>query len=86
MSEDIRIIHEEWNNPHGDIKMIMPDSSVTSFSREAKFYALDTICKFLKSLLRNNRIDLGFDMLKHYHEITAKIAKMYYETTNQNFK
>ena len=63
-----------------------PDGTVSSFQKEAKVYALDAVCSFYLSFVQNKKIDLGVEMFPNFHEITTKIAKMYYITSNDKFK
>jgi hypothetical protein len=64
----------------------MPDNTETSFSLEMKIFALDAVCHFFKQFLKNKRIELAFDMFPVYHDIISRIAKMYYETDNIDFR
>ena len=79
-------IHEDWHKTTTDVILLMPDCSKSTLNREARILALDSVTKFFKSLLKNRRVDLGQDMFDTLHEITSRIAKMYYETTNDDFK
>lgn len=83
---DMVMIHDEWHNAELDSRLIMPDTTQSSFSKESRLFALEHVTHFFKSFLKNRRIDLGVDMFPVFHEITAKIAKMFYDTTNENFK
>ena len=44
------------------------------------------VIEFFKSFLKNKKIDLGLDMFPIFHDITTRIAKMYYDTANEDFK
>jgi hypothetical protein len=44
------------------------------------------VIEFFKSFLKNKKIDLGLDMFPIFHDITTRIAKMYYDTTNEDYK
>lgn len=86
ISVDMAVIFEEWTKTEGDCKIIFPDGSVSSFGREAKITALEAVCAFFQSLCSNKKLDLGVDVFPNLHEITTKIAKLYYLTTNEKFK
>ena len=86
IADDINLIYEEWHMIETDCKLILPDNSISSFSKEAKQCALDNICDFFISLLKNKKVDLGVDMFPTFYEITTKIAKLYYETKNETYK
>ena len=86
LAEDIGLIFEEWHLTENDFKIIMPDLTVTSFQKESKILAMQSVCLFFQCLVRNKSIDLGVEMFPTYHEIITKIAKLYYETKNQKFK
>lgn len=86
IADDINLIYEEWHMIDTDCKLILPDNSISSFSKEAKTCALDNICDFFISLLKNKKVDLGVDMFPTFYEITTKIAKLYYETKNETYK
>jgi hypothetical protein len=58
----------------------MPDENHSSFLKESKLYAMQFVIEFFKTFLKNKRIDLGLDMFPVFHDITTKIAKMYYDT------
>mmetsp|Transcript_6821 Transcript_6821/g.10994 ORF Transcript_6821/g.10994 Transcript_6821/m.10994 type:complete len:376 (+) Transcript_6821:5204-6331(+) len=79
-------IQEEWHKKEQDVKLIFPDKKVNSLQDESKTFALDFVCHFFKSFLKNKRIDLGVDMFPILHDITAKIAKMFYDTNREDFK
>ena len=64
----------------------MPDNTISSFNKEARIFALDAACEFFLSVLKNKKIELGLEILPIFHEITTKIAKMYYETQNETLK
>ena len=83
---DMVSIHEEWHDHTKDSKLIFPDGTVSSFGKESKVCALEYVTYFFKSFLRNKKIELGVDMFPTLHEITAKVAKMYYDTSDENFK
>jgi hypothetical protein len=51
--------------------MHMPDGSTTSFLKESKILGLEIVPAFFKSLLRNKKIELGFEIFPTYHIITA---------------
>ena len=59
---------------------------MSTLLEESKAFALDYVCHFFKSFLKNKRIDLDVDMFPILHEITAKIAKLYYDTNRADFK
>lgn len=80
------LIHNEWQKEDQDYILLMPDNSETSFSIEMKIFALDAVCHFFKQFLKNKRIELAFDMFPVYHDIISRIAKMYYETNNEEFR
>lgn len=54
--------------------------------RESRIFVYEYVTVFFKSVLKNKRIELGVNSLPVYREITICLAKMYYETTNENFK
>ena len=64
----------------------MPDNTVSSFTKESKIYAMDAVCHFFLALLKNKKIDLVIDVFPIFHEITTKIAKLYYETKSEHLK
>lgn len=80
------LIYDEWHNTENDCKIILPDQTVSSFQKEAKICALNSVCQFFLNFVLNKKIDLGVDMFPTFHEITTKIAKLYYETKNEKFK
>jgi len=86
VSADMVCIHEEWHNSEQDCRLIMPDGTQSTFSHESKVCALEYVTHFFKAFLKNKRIDLGVDMFPVFHDITARIAKMFYETSSENFK
>jgi len=86
ISQDIIFIYEDWHNTEGDFKIIMPDMSTTSFQKESKKFAMQQVCLFFLFFVKNKSIDLGVEMFPVYHEITTKLAKLYYETQNKAFK
>ena len=45
-----------------------------------------SVTYFFKSCLKNKRIDLGVDMLPTLHNLTSRLAKMYYQTSNEEYK
>ena len=47
---------------------------------------MEAVCKFFYALLKNKKIDLVIDVFPIFHEITTKIAKLYYETKSENLK
>jgi len=47
---------------------------------------MEFVCHFFKALLKNKRIDLGVEILPIFHDITSKIAAMYYLVTNSRLK
>lgn len=79
-------VHDEWNNLADDCVILLPNGASTSFLQESKVFALDEVCHFFKQFLKNRKIELGVDMFPVYHDIIARIAKMYYETDNEDFK
>lgn len=79
-------VHEEWHRTATDIVLQFPDCTKSTLHRESRILALDSATQFFKAFLRNRSIDLGPDMYDTFHEITARIAKMYYETTNEDFQ
>ena len=79
-------INDEWHKKDLDCILIMPDGSQSSFMRESRIFALESVCHFFKSFLKNRHIELGVDMFPIFHELTSRIARMYYETNNENFK
>ena len=86
VKDDMIEISDQWHNKSLDCILIMPDSTHSSFARESRVFALDYVCHFFKSFLKNRYIELGVDMFPVFHEITSRIAKMYYETNNEDFK
>jgi hypothetical protein len=64
----------------------MPDNAVSSFNKESKIYALEAVCEFFISMLKNKKVDLGVEIFPTFHEITTKIAKLYYETKSEALK
>ena len=80
------MIHDDWNQNHDDAKLMFPDGIMTSIGKEAKVTAMEGITTFFLSFVKNKRIDLHVDLFPTFHEITAKIAKLYYETKNDKFK
>lgn len=47
---------------------------------------MQQVCLFFLFFVKNKSIDLGVEMFPVYHEITTKLAKLYYETQNKAFK
>ena len=46
-THDMNVIYTEWHYPPDfDCKIIYPDKSVSSFQKEAKVLALDSVCQF----------------------------------------
>lgn len=86
IAADLNFIHDRWHNAEDDCKIIMPDDSISSFQKESRIFALEAVCEFFMAMLKNKRIDLGVDMYPTFHEITTKIAKLYYETKSEALK
>jgi hypothetical protein len=86
IASDLNYIHDYWYNTEDDYKLLMPDGTVSSFSKESKVFAMEPVCKFFLTLLKNKKIDLVIDVFPIFHEITTKIAKLYYETKSENLK
>lgn len=86
VAADMASVHDEWNNTADDCVIQLPNGATTSFLQESKVFALDEVCHFFKQFLKNRKIELGVDMFPVYHDIIARIAKMYYETDNEDFK
>jgi hypothetical protein len=51
--------------------MLMPDGTTTYFLKEAKILGLEFVPYFFKSLLRNKKIELGFDIFPTLHILTG---------------
>jgi hypothetical protein len=78
---DINVICEEWNyGPDFDCKIYYPDRTSSTFSKEAKVLAMDSMCKFFQTLLENKRIDCGPTMTQYFKDLTLMIARLYYMT------
>ena len=86
IKDDLEIIQAEWHKEDLDCTIILPDDGQTSFLKESKLFALQYVIEFFKSFLKNKKIDLGLDMFPIFHDITTRIAKMYYDTSNDEFK
>jgi hypothetical protein len=76
--EDMNYIHESWEYIKNNGKLKYPDGTISDFLTEAKIYAMDFITVFFKILLKNKTIEMPLEVFPNYHEITEKIAKMYY--------
>jgi hypothetical protein len=76
------VILDEWNKQESDCRIIFPDGCRSSFLKESKIHALGNVTMFFKAFLRNKKVEatVGIDMFPVYHEITIKIARMYYLT------
>jgi len=83
---DMDNILHEWHNSEQDCRLIFPDGTQSSFIKESRVCALEYVTHFFKAFLKNKRIELGVDMFLVFHDITAKIAKMFYETQSEHFK
>ena len=86
IKDDLEIIQAEWHKEDKDCIILQPDGNQTSFLIESKLFALQFVIEFFKSFLKNKKIDLGLDMFPIFHDITTRIAKMYYDTTNEDYK
>lgn len=75
---DMNAIHDDWEFIKNDTKITFPDGTSSNFLKEAKIYAMNYVTIFMRVLLRNKHIDLPKEIFPIYHEITEKIAKMYY--------
>lgn len=84
--DDMILIQEDWNMPGQDVALFMPDGSESSLSAQAKVFALDSVSNFMRELMRNDILDIGIDMFPIFHEITTVIAKMYYNTDDEDLK
>ena len=62
----------------------MPDESVTTLNKESQNFSLNYGVTFLKALLKNKRIDLGEDLYGTLHDITSNVAKMYYQSNDED--
>jgi hypothetical protein len=88
IKDDMVVILDEWNKQENDCRIIFPDGFRSSFLKESKIHALGCVTSFFKAFLRNKKVEstVGIDMFPVYHEITIKIARMYYLTPNVTFK
>jgi len=86
MSKDMTIIFDMWNKPDIDVKIIMPDNTISNFIKESRLVALEQVPFFFNALLRNRNIDLGVNMAPVYSDIIVKIAKLYYDTESKALK
>ena len=86
IKDDLEVIQAEWHKVDKDCIIHLPDDNQTSFLHESKTFALQYVIEFFKSFLKNKKIDLGLDMFPIFHDITTRIAKMYYDTSNEDFK
>ena len=59
---------------------------MTNFREEGHRFAMMSVTYFFKGCLKNKRIDLGVDMLPTLHNLTSRLAKMYYQTSNEDYK
>jgi hypothetical protein len=71
-------IHDDWEFIKNDSLITFPNGRISNFLKEAKIFAMDFITVFLKILLKNKFVELPSEIFPAYHEITEKIAKMYY--------
>lgn len=78
IKNDINSIQDDWEFIKNDTKITFPDGTSSNFLKEAKIFAMDFITIFLRILLKNKYIELPMEVFPAYHEITEKIAKMYY--------
>lgn len=83
--DDMVKIHEDWEQEYSkpNLKIKFPDGTMSDFLTEAKIYAMDYITVFLKNLLKNRTIEMPLEIFPTYHDITEKIAKMYYMVDNK---
>tara|TARA_B110000285_G_scaffold234035_1_gene309615 strand:+ start:193 stop:1335 length:1143 start_codon:yes stop_codon:yes gene_type:complete len=88
IKDDMVVILDEWNKQENDCRIIFPDGARSSFLKESKIHALGCVTSFFKAFLRNKKVEstVGIDMFPVYHEITIKIARMYYLTPTATFK
>jgi hypothetical protein len=78
IKDDINAIHEDWDSLKDEIKITFPDGTSSNLSKEARIYAMDYITVFMRTLLKNKFIELPMEIFPAYHEITDKLARMYY--------
>lgn len=83
--DDMVKIHEDWEQEYSkpNLKIRFPDGTMSDFLTEAKIYAMDYITVFLRNLLKNRIIEMPLEIFPTYHDITEKIAKMYYMVDNK---
>jgi hypothetical protein len=82
----VSIITGEWQSKDSSCKIIYPDHKESRFSDEAQSYIYIEVSVFFKSCLKNASIDLGGDLMLCLHQITSKLAKTYYMTSDEFYK
>lgn len=80
----MQIILDEWNNESSDYQILLPDGSFTSFQKEARIFAMEHVCTFLRELLINQ--DIQLNIIKVYRQIIVIVARLYYKTESTHLK
>ena len=79
--------HEEDNYAVGHgVTLIFPDQSETTFREESHRFAMTVVTHFFKACLKNKRVEFKVDLWPNMHELTASMAKMYYKSSNEEYK
>lgn len=78
--------HEEENFQSKAVSLVFPDKSATTFREESHRFAMTVVTHFFKACLKNKRVEFKVDLWPNMHELTASIAKLYYKTSNTEYK